>query len=99
MFTSGRPVLVAVAVQSLLLSPELVVPRGHGERLRLGRLEAALRARHRLILLVSEIETMHVQRISIGTEQSKFSPSLTHLIRTKPFSERLRDSHVETQQF
>ena len=71
MFTSGRPVLVAVAVQSLLLSPELVVPRGHGERLRLGRLEAALRARHRLILLVSEMETMHVQRLLIDRNRAK----------------------------
>ena len=51
--TSCGSVLVAVvAVRALLLPPKLVVPGGHRHRLRLGRLEAALRARHRLVLLV-----------------------------------------------
>ena len=53
--TSCGAVLVVVAVcaePALLLAAELVVAGRHGERLRLRRLEAALRARHRLVLLV-----------------------------------------------
>ena len=54
--TSCGAVLVVFAVSvsesALLLAAELVVAGRHGERLRLRRLEAALRARHRLVLLV-----------------------------------------------